>query len=241
MVRGMKTGRRTASGATAFRTGAGAVGTAMLSVVVLGACASSHSGAAGAGGTTPDAVHAAAAKLGSAGGACPLGLDVNAALKAAGVSGTAAPDTASGPAADGTTPETAEAGDPAKQYDFSLIRCSFVITDGATTTGLAVNLGAVPSGQSGTVANILGPILARDGGLAPADLQGFLGTPFAAGQSKVTPGKGTAFYSQLTGSGSGVGLEVGATPTPASDGTAPALSGAALQKFATTLAAQIHL
>jgi hypothetical protein len=228
------------SGAVAFRTAAGAVGAAVLTVATLGGCTSS-SKAPGASGLTTDAVHTAAGKLGSAGGACPLGLDVNAALKAAGVAGTAAPDTRGGPAAEGTTPEKADAGAQAKQYGFSLIRCSYVITDDGTTTDLAVNVGALPSDKKNTVAAILWPIIERDGGLGPADLQTFLGTPFTAGQSKVTPGKGTAVYSQLSGSGSGVGLEVGAALQPAGSTTPPALSGSALQMFATTLATQILL
>ena len=239
------------------RGAGGAVAAAVLAVAALGACSSkgsspsagsgtgssSKTGGTGTGGISVDAVHAAAAKLGSAGGDCPLGLDVDAALKAAGASGTAAPDTRNGSAADGSTPETSDAGSPGKQYSFSLIDCYYVITSGGTTTDLAVRLGAMPEtpGKNTAVVTILAPRIQADGHLTMADLQSFLSAPFTAGQSKVTPGAGTAVYSQLAGSGSGVGLEV-AILSPSSGGTTPpALSGTVLEKAATTLAAQIHL
>ena len=239
-------------------TGTGAVGgttlrhaialtAAVLLAAMLGACSSkgsssstgSGSGSTANGTISVDAVHAAAAKLGSAGGACPLGLDVNAALKAAGASGTAAPDTQSGPAAVGSTPETADAGSPVKQYSFSTIECSYVITAGSTTTDLTVRLGAMPSGEADTVAALLAPWISRDGRLTSADLQSFLSAKFTAGQTKVTPGAGTAVYTQLVGTGTGVGVEV-ATADSDSPTATPALNGAALEKVATTLAAQIH-
>jgi hypothetical protein len=249
VAHGAEAGRRVAIGGVTLRTVGGAVAAAVLAGAALGACSSkgSSSPSAGSGsstgavssGITVDAVHAAAAKLGSAGGDCPLGLDVNAALKAAGVSGTAAPDTQNGPAADGLTPETSDGNGPPKQYSFSMIECSYVVTDGGTTTGLAVRLGAMPAGKGDTVANLLGPRIASDGRLSTADLRTFLSTSFTAGQSKVTPGAGTAVYSQLTGSGSGVGIEVSSLPP---DNTAtPALSGTALEKVTTTLAGQVHV
>ena len=228
--------RRTALGAVTVQTVLGAVGATALTLAALVACSSSSSGASS---ITVDAVHTAAGKLGKAGGACPLGLDVNAALKTAGVSGTAAPDTQGGPEATGTTPETADAGSPSQQYGFSMIQCSYVITDGATTTNLDVNLGAM-AGKSGAVVNILAPLISRDGHVAVSDLRTFLTPPFKSSQSRETPGRATAIYSQLSGSGSGVGLELGTSLAPNEDAT-PALSGPALQRFATALTGHLQL
>lgn len=221
---------------------------ALAAVAALGGCASKGSSTSSseprpAGGSTltVDAVHTAAGKLGSTGGSCPLGLDVNAALKAAGVSGTATPDTANGPAATGETPETAGDGSPSKQYGFSLIQCGYVVTDGGTTTVLGVNLGAM-AGKSTGIANLLGPVIQRDGRISVGDLKTFLSVPFRTGQTKVTSGMGTAVYAQLTGSNTGnIGLEAGTRLQPDESDGAPALSGPALEKFAMAIAAQVHM
>ena len=182
-----------------------------------------------------DAVHQAADKLVAAPTApCPLGLDVNAALKSAGISTAATPGADGSPAAEGESDRNGLAGSSGVQQHAAMVTCHYTLSGGV---GLDVNLTAVGKGSA---ILILAPVLARDGHLTVTEIQALVSRKIDAGSTVATPDGGYAAISKLHASGGDAILE--ARAVAATGGTDSGLvTGEPLRKLTAALADQVRI
>jgi hypothetical protein len=140
-----------------------------------------------------DAVHTSADKLvASPNGACPLGLDVPAAMKDAGVAAAVTP---ASPAASGDTDKSVGADSPLVKTGGAMIECDYEAASGA---GLKVVLLAVRTGQA---RSLLAPLIAHDSKLSHAELEAMFGDKFVTGTTVLSPSGGTSALARLKVSG----------------------------------------
>lgn len=138
---------------------------------------------------------------------CPLGLDVNAALKKSKVPLTATPATSSGNdsitrAVDADSATTASDDSPLKQFGAAMITCPYTLSGGGSMKV------TVTGARKGKAINLMAPLLQRDGEIARSDLEAFLTQKLTAGKAVLSPGGGLAAIIELDASGGDVLLEV---------------------------------
>jgi hypothetical protein len=153
-------------------------------------------------------VHAAAAKLGVHGAACPLRFDRAAAAHAAGADTAFAPVTDPENIAWGQVPEGSESDSPAVQYGMSTVGCGFTTTVHGARVELEIQVFAA---SKGSVLNAIAPLLQHDAELAHGTLVTFFSqkNPVPVGQVRLLQGDATAAVGRFDPDGSGdVVLEV---------------------------------
>ncbi|MEU3466029.1 hypothetical protein ABZ721_39595 [Streptomyces sp. NPDC006733] len=179
--------------------------------------------------------------------ACPFGLDLAAALKVAGVERAVTPAAfGGGRAAQGTvnpgrpaqawpsgqpTPSGLPSA-PAVPPNASVV-CHFTASDAP----MEIDLVAVSEG--GVAVNLALPQIASLGNLSADEVMAFSKDEPGIGQSRVTPGRGTAAVARVAVVGKGdlaLVVSQGSTVTKAD----PALTGEPLRKIAEALAAQLR-
>ncbi|NUR59674.1 MAG: hypothetical protein HOV87_13545 [Catenulispora sp.] len=141
---------------------------------------------------------------------CPLGLDLNAALKKAGIAATATPSTGTDPddhPVDAVSGTGAKSDTPIARFGGGgMITCSYALSTGgsveATLTGV----------HKPRAIGVIAPVLARDGQLAVGELREFIGRKFDAGKAVLTPDDGLAAVVVLKASGGDAILEVTSNP-----------------------------
>ena len=172
---------------------------------------------------------------------CPLGIDVNAALKKAGIAATATPDPGSldsgAHAVDAVSSAQAADGSPFKTFGGGgMITCTYKLSPGsyveATLTGV----------RNGKAVNLMAPMLQRDGRLARSDLEKFLSQKSDTGKALLTAGEGLAAVVNLKASGGDAALEVKSYTLSSSDPEAkPPIVGEPLRKLAEALGKQVKV
>lgn len=169
---------------------------------------------------------------------CPVSLDINAALKKAGVSGTAMPDPGSDdPDAHPVDAESATGvkdGSPLQSFGGGMITCTYKLSTGgyveATLTGV----------RHGKAVALMAPMLSRDGEIATGDLEKVVTQKYDAGKAVLTPGAGLAAVVVLKASGGDVALEVTTETGGNSDEKNP-IVGEQLHKLAEELGKQVKV
>ncbi|MFD8704499.1 hypothetical protein ACFV1W_18090 [Kitasatospora sp. NPDC059648] len=179
---------------------------------------------------------------------CPFGLDFAKAAAAAGITGAVAPAVTDGRSVTGNAGEGVPAQPwPSGNTDHpptvtempatppsAQITCSYTV--GASTVD--VELLAVPKNDYGI--SMMLPSIARAGLLSVDQLSQFSADRPAVGQTKLTPGGGTAAVARIALHGDGdlvLMLDQNTTGRAAQD---PALAGEPLRKAAEALVGQIH-
>ena len=213
------------------------------------ACSSSgSSGEAASGGErlSYDRVASTAKQLTST-SVCPFGLDPAAALKAAGAERTVTPAASGGhPAAQGTVDpgRPAEAwpswlstpsglpSNPAVPPNASVV-CNFT----ASEAPMEIDLVAVSEGK--VAVNLALPQIAHLGNLSADEVMRFSKDEPGIGQTRVTPGRGTAAVARVAVAGKGDLALVVSQGWPVTKAD-PALAGESLRKVAEALAAQLR-
>ncbi|MEU8894137.1 hypothetical protein [Streptomyces sp. NPDC048442] len=179
--------------------------------------------------------------------ACPFGLDPAAALKAAGAERAVTPAASGGdPAAQGSVAP----GRPAQAWPSGLptpsgrpsapavppnasVVCNFT----ASGAPMEIDLVAVSEGE--VAVNLALPQIATLGNLRADEVMAFSKDEPGIGQTRVTPGRGTAAVARVAVAGKGdlvLVVSQGSTVTKAD----PALAGESLRKIAEALAAQLR-
>lgn len=171
--------------------------------------------------------------------ACPLGFDVNAALKKAGVAATATPGDPTDPTAltvDADSATSADAGSIIKQRGGAMITCSYTLSGGGSLNATLLGI------RTGLAMPVLAPMLNHDARLEMSTLATFISQKFKAGKAVVTPGAGLAAVAKLDGSGGDVLLEVttDATGPDNADQDGP-ITGEPLGKLTAALAEQVRV
>jgi hypothetical protein len=166
---------------------------------------------------------------------CPLGLDVNSALKKAGIGGTAAPGAAPNsdtPAVDAESATNAKDDAPLKLRGGAMITCTYALSGGgfvqATVTGV----------HNGTAIALMAPLLARDGELKMSDLESFVTRKLDTGKAVVSPEAGLVSVAELDASGGDALLEVTTAAADHSADHGPVV-GEPLRKLTEALAKQV--
>ncbi|MFJ9772792.1 hypothetical protein ACIRVF_16380 [Kitasatospora sp. NPDC101157] len=213
------------------------------------ACSSSTSAATSGGALSYDRVRSTALDLAkNRSSTCPFGLDLAKAASAAGIAGAVAPAVTDGGSVTGNAGNGVPAqpwpsgntGHPPTMTEMpatppnAQITCSYTV--GASTVD--VELLAVPKNDYGI--SMLLPSIARAGLLSVDQLSRFSADRPAVGQTKLTPGGGTAAVARIALHGDGdlvLMLDQNTTGGAAQD---PALAGEPLRKAAEALAGQIH-
>lgn len=170
---------------------------------------------------------------------CPLGIDINAALKKAGVAATATPaagaQTDSGEPAVYAESATKEKDDsPLKQRGGALITCTYVLSTGGSVQARLIAV------HTGTAIALMAPQLQHDAEISVSDLRDLVTRKLEAGKPVVTPGPGLAAIAKLDASGGDALLETTSINAQSSDETGP-IVGDPLGKLTEALAKQIHL
>ncbi|MFD4656046.1 hypothetical protein ACFWP2_10495 [Kitasatospora sp. NPDC058444] len=224
---------------------AGAAGIALAG----SACSSSgSSGGAASGGErlSYDRVASTAKQLTST-SACPFGLDPAAALKAAGAERTVTPAASGGdPAARGTVDpgrpaQALPSGQPTPSGlpSFPAVppNASVVCNFTASDAPMKIDLVAVSEGE--VAVNLALPQIARLGDLSADEVMTFSRDEPGIGQTRVTPGRGTAAVARVAVAGKGDLALVVSQGWPVTKAD-PALAGESLRKVAEALAAQLR-
>ena len=212
----------------------GVTGTTVLTVlsIALTACGGSDSKV-----SVDKLQKAADAAVAAPANPCPLGFDVNAALKKAKVAGTATPTkgTDSGAkAVDADSATSASADSALKQFGGAMITCTYTLSGGgsleATVTGV----------QHPKAINLLAPLLQRDGHIASSDLTTVITQKLTAGKAVLTPGGGLAAIDKIDASGGDAILEVTTTADDPQTDHGP-LMGEPLRELTETLGKQVRV
>ncbi|MFJ6379806.1 hypothetical protein ACIQI7_07340 [Kitasatospora sp. NPDC092039] len=219
--------------------------------VLLGtaACTSSSGSLPGSGTLSYDRVRSTAEQLRQNQGGqdvCPFGLDLGKALTAAGIPGTATPDTADGRAVDGDTgsgapPQPWPSGFthppempsvPARPPHAS-VSCAWRVD------GTPVRAELVATTQRGVAVNLMLPAIQRAAGAGVDQLQQIATDQPAAGQTELVPGTGGAALARVAIKGDGdLILLVSQDRTGAE--LDRALAGEPLRRAAEALAGQLR-
>ncbi|MBV2152892.1 hypothetical protein [Kitasatospora sp. SUK 42] len=218
-------------------------------VIALGAAACSSSSGAGTGGgpLSYDRVRSTALDLfKNRSTACPFGLDFTKAAADAGIGGAVAPAVTDGRSVKGNAgdgvpaqPWPSGATHPPTMTEMpatppsAQITCSYTV--GPSTVD--VELLAVPKTDYGV--SMMLPAIQRAGLLSVDQLSRFAGDRPAVGQTRLTPGQGTAAVSRVALRGEGDLVLLLSQNTAGADPD-PALAGEPLRKAAETLAGQLH-
>lgn len=182
---------------------------------------------------------AADAAIANPDAACPIGLDLNAALKKAGVPATATPSGTS----PGDHPVDAEsatgAGSDAALKRFGgggMITCSYQLSSGGFVDATLVGV------KKPRAIGILAPVLARDGHLVTGELRRFIGQKFDTGKALLTPDDGLAAVVVLKASGGDAALEVTSEPAgSAAEGAKNPIAGEPLRLLTEELGKQVKV
>ncbi|MFL6109841.1 MAG: hypothetical protein ACJ786_00585 [Catenulispora sp.] len=167
---------------------------------------------------------------------CPLGFDVNAALKKAGITATAKPsDGAHSPlAAYAESATNATRLSPLYQRGGAVINCAYTLSSGgslkATLFGVRV-FKAMP---------IVAPQLSHDAQAEVSELDSFISKKLDTGKAMVTPGDGRAAIEALDTAGGDAVLEV-TTDDPDSSLKAGPVLGEPLRKLTEALGKQVRV
>ncbi|NUP54134.1 MAG: hypothetical protein HOW97_43480 [Catenulispora sp.] len=169
---------------------------------------------------------------------CPVGFDVDAALKKAGLSGTATPDPGSNdPDAhpvDAVSATDAKDGSPFQSFGGAMITCTYKLSTGgyleATVTGV----------RHGKAVALMAPMLSRDGEIASHDLEKVVTQKYDAGKAVLMPGDGLAAVVARKASGGDVALEV-TTETGGDPDAKKPIIGEQLRKLSEELGKQIKV
>ncbi|MFD5462979.1 hypothetical protein ACFWIQ_09135 [Kitasatospora sp. NPDC127059] len=218
--------------------------------IALGAAACSSSSGTGPGGgpLSYDRVRSTALDLvKNKSTSCPFGLDLAKATAAAGISGTVAPAVTDGRSVTGNTGD----GVPAQPWPSAVshpptmtempatppnaqITCSYTV--GPSTVDL--ELLAVPKNDYGV--SMMLPAIQRAGLLSVDQLTRFSTDRPSVGQTRITPGQGTAAVARIALHGDGDLVLMLDQNTTAQDDRNPALAGEPLRKTAENLAGQLR-
>jgi hypothetical protein len=169
---------------------------------------------------------------------CPLGIDIDAALKKAGVASTATPGatTATGtliPAAQAESPSDAGDDSSLEQQDGALITCTYTLSSGGFVETTVVGV------QNGSAISVLTTRLSVDGDLGPT-VETFERQKFDTGKAVVTPREGRAAVVELGGDGGDVMLEARTIDARGAGYVGP-ISGEKLRALTEALGKQLHL
>ncbi|MER7756451.1 hypothetical protein [Kitasatospora sp. NPDC097643] len=217
--------------------------------ILLGAAACTSSGGSlpGAGSLSYDQVRSTAQEIGTGkAGACPFGLDLDKALRSAGIPGSVGPDPKDGTSLTGDVGE----GRPPEPWPPSVshppampsipatpptaeISCGYKVDD----THVDIDLLAVP--QNGTAFNLMLPRIQRVAGIGSDQIQQAAAEQPGAGRTKLVPGgKGTAAVARIAPRGAG-DIVLVLSQEPDGGAPRPTLTGEPLRKAAEALAAQL--
>ncbi|WP_344662851.1 hypothetical protein [Catenulispora subtropica] len=168
---------------------------------------------------------------------CPLGFDINAALKKAGLTATATPaadPNAERPAVDAESATGAQDDAPLKTRGGALITCTYSLSGGGYVQA------ALTGVRNGTAITLMAPLLQHDGDLARSDLFSFIAQKLETGKAVLTPGPGLASITKVGASGGDALLEV---TTAAADHTADhrPIIGEPLRELTEALAKQVRV
>ncbi|MFJ5883175.1 hypothetical protein [Kitasatospora cineracea] len=222
---------------------------AVLAVVLgAGACSGGSDRGGSGGALSYPKVRSAAERIGPAGGdGCPFGLDLGAALKAAGVDRAAAPGAPDGrpveaeagdgygpqPWPSGLTPAPTAASAPGLPAT-AWITCRWTVGG----EPVRLDLLAVPLSDAGT--SLLLPTLQRTARLSVADLTTVVARrPEPGGAPLLTPGGGLAALARVAAAGDGDIVLLLSSDTADGSDNAPALSGEPLGRTLERLTAQL--
>jgi hypothetical protein len=169
---------------------------------------------------------------------CPVGFDINAALKKAGVSGTAVPDSGSDdPDAHPVDAESAtdvKDGSPLQTFGGGMITCTYKLSTGgyveATLTGV----------RHGQAVALMAPVLSRDAEISTGDIEKVVTQKYDAGKAVLMPGAGLAAVVALKASGGNAALEVTSTTGGGNDEKNP-IVGEQLRNLAEELGKQVKV
>lgn len=168
-------------------------------------------------------------------GPCPLGLDVDAALKKAGITATAAlgngPDPATAVVAGSATNATRES--PFYLRGGAMITCSYTLSSGGSVSTTLVGL------RNAQAMTVLAPQLSRDSELTMDVLATFIGQKFDAGKVMVAPGDRAAVV-RLDASGGNAIMEVTTLGSDGYEKPGPIL-GEPLRKLTEALGKQVRV
>ncbi|MEU9045104.1 MULTISPECIES: hypothetical protein [unclassified Kitasatospora] len=215
--------------------------------ILLGtaACSSSPGGPPGSGSVSYDGVRSVARQLHQdQQNSCPFGLDLAKALKAAEIPGSVGPDTADGPAADGsvsdgTSPQPWPSGmsHPPSMPSVPAVPPNADVTCGYRVgeTRIGIELLAIP--QYGAV-NLLLPRIQVAARIGAAQVRQFATEQPDAGQAKLVPGEGTAAVARIRPRGAG-DIALLLSQDVGDGGPDRAFTGEPLRKAAQALADQL--
>ncbi|MFC9324157.1 hypothetical protein [Kitasatospora sp. NPDC057015] len=225
---------------------AGAAGMAFAASACSSSGSSGGSAAADGDRLSYDRVTSTAKQL-TATSACPFGLDLAAALKAAGAERTVTPAASGGdPAAKGTL----DPGKPAQAWPSGQPKPSGVASVPAvppntfvvctfTASDAPVEIDLVATGADGVAVNLALPRIASLGNLGADEVIAFSKDAPGIGQTRVTPGRGSAAVARVAVAGKGdLALVVSQGSTVAK--ADPALAGESLKKITEALATQLR-
>ncbi|MFD9595257.1 hypothetical protein ACFWA9_21245 [Kitasatospora sp. NPDC059973] len=234
------TADRTAAGRRRLLTVAGTAG------ILLGTAAcSSSGGVTGTGSLSYDHVRSTAQGLAGT-GPCPFGLDLPAALKAAGIDRPVTPGSNGGPAVttdlgNGRPAEPWPSGFSAPPSMASVpatpptawVTCAYTVG----SAPVQIDLLAVP--ENGVAINMMLPYIQKAGGIGVDQLTRFAEAQPTAGQTKLTPGAESVGVARVAANGKG---DIALTLSQSSSDAGPeqALTGEALRKATERLAAQLR-
>lgn len=169
---------------------------------------------------------------------CPLGLDLAAALKKAGITATTTPGEGSDAEdhpVDADSATGAKPDAPIQRFGGgAMITCSYTLSTGGF---LKIVLTGVHKPRA---IGLMAPMVAHDGRLVTGELRRFIGQKFDTGKAVLTPDDGLAAVVVLKASGGDAALEVTSDPQDHGDGKKP-ITGEPLRVLTEELGKQVKV
>lgn len=163
---------------------------------------------------------------------CPAGIDLDAALKKAGIAATAKPGDADDPATLAMSPDKALAGSPLKIAGASVITCNYTLSTGGTVVAI------VAGAHTGKAITVIAGMLRADSDASTSEVDTFVAQKFSTGKPVLVPG-GKVAVVELDASGGDAVLDVTSYSSDKGNDAKNAITGEPLRKLAEALGKQV--